>query len=450
MPRGRKRCNRCAALHRSFFCDACEEEIAESLSTRKRSPCVGRRDTARPTPPPSSPNDLIGPAGTACASSCCSSPGPASGQWGCLECGAWTNDSESECDECLEPRGETAVEPEVASTDGTTPSAVPLAKKKSQLTRSGRNTKMTSFYGYGDESFAVKATGGRQGTDPNSFTAAARQVLAEIGADKEVVDGIAALILRLQADVGEERSARVKAEHEAFALKQQLRQVAAKQSGKAVAVRGSIDTTTGEGYGLAPSESRLQRHHAAAVVELIVSKAPDDLLRQHQLARYVLAKLSGEKAVTSAEEKRLEQAKEDVLLSINKFNSELRQKNPGRYSNNARTALQGAAASVVTTGISSLRSRAIVTGFNRHQLSLARKKWAAYLDGDEDYLVELRGALRDDKIPEAWVIWATEEIWIKLTRASEKKKEAMRNPRDRSDKELYPWRFLEMRRANQQ
>ena len=62
-------------------------------------------------------------------------------------------------------------------------------------------------------------------------------------------------------------------------------------------------------------------------------------------------------------------------------------------------------------------------------------------------LTELRGAMRKDKIKQDWVDFAI-GVWADNTRKSERKRDSIRNPKNKSDKTLYRIHWLEMRRSD--
>jgi hypothetical protein len=90
----------------------------------------------------------------------------------------------------------------------------------------------------------------------------------------------------------------------------------------------------------------------------------------------------------------------------------------GRYPNEVRAALQA-----VTMAITSkappgmLSSIARLTRANRFQMALLSNKWDSWLEDSSTPMIELRGQVRSDKLPEAWVKHCT-EVWVQNTRPS--------------------------------
>jgi hypothetical protein len=134
-----------------------------------------------------------------------------------------------------------------------------------------------------------------------------------------------------------------------------------------------------------------------------------------------------------------------VLKSIAKFYSELKKKHKGRYSTQSRMALQAVSTAIVVDSTVSLERISRAVGVKKCHLSEARKRWTAYVNGDEEHLLELRAATRRDKYPEEWVV-SVQDAWVdpEISRVAESTKDAIRNPNDLSDKTLYNKHILEV------
>lgn len=83
-------------------------------------------------------------------------------------------------------------------------------------------------------------------------------------------------------------------------------------------------------------------------------------------------------------------------------------------------------------------------GASVDRLSEGRKHWAEWLSGDCESLIDLRGKIREDSMNKEWIEFAT-GIWKDNTHRSERAKDSLRNPNDRSDKRLYRIHWLEVR-----
>jgi hypothetical protein len=242
-----------------------------------------------------------------------------------------------------------------------------------------------------------------------------------------------------QAEVHLTLSRLKRAEDEVLKTKQA---VAAVFAGPSHVLREQPSELVGVGYGTTAGNKTFYRH-ASTVIDLICKLAKDDPLKQFELARQVYYKLSGETTETSVEE----QAKKDILESLKLFHETLVARNPGRFPNSVRAAVQAVSAAVSATGDSSMAARSRLLGIPAEQLLAGRQKWESFL-ADEGQLTELRGAIRSDKIPDEWLDFLVEDVWLGETRQSEKARDSCRNPHDRSDKETYRWHFLEMRRED--
>ena len=196
------------------------------------------------------------------------------------------------------------------------------------------------------------------------------------------------------------------------------------------------------GKGCAEQQRRCFLIHAKAVKQHIEKLAPDPL-GQLQLASHVNDKMRGVRDSFHRDN----EAWKCMQASLFKFVGSLREATKGRHSNVNRALTQGVCAAVanqVPNG--KLKLVADETGFRWHQLKKARDRWKRWCAGEEKELVELRGAVRKDKISEEWVDFAV-SVWNDHTRKSERKKDSVRNPHNKADKTLHRIHWLEMTRA---
>ena len=92
-----------------------------------------------------------------------------------------------------------------------------------------------------------------------------------------------------------------------------------------------------------------------------------------------------------------------VVGNLKVFFHELRRKYHGRFPNMVRAIQQGVCSTIVTaTPRGSLEKIAQVTGASHSHLSAAYSRWHDWMLDDVDDLVDLRGAVRSDKIPKEW------------------------------------------------
>ena len=90
--------------------------------------------------------------------------------------------------------------------------------------------------------------------------------------------------------------------------------------------------------------------------------------------------------------------------SLLNFFDTLKSTYSGRYPNEIRASLQAVTAAITSKAPAGmLSSIARLTGGSRYQLALASEKWDCWLVDSSTPLIELRGQVRSDKMPEAWV-----------------------------------------------
>lgn len=92
----------------------------------------------------------------------------------------------------------------------------------------------------------------------------------------------------------------------------------------------------------------------------------------------------------------------------------------------------------------SAAAKARVVGVPSKRLSEGKMRYERWLEDDEEFLFVLRGAIRKDKMPREWVDFI-QSMWVdeQCTREGGGSKDVCRNPKDRSDTELYRICWLE-------
>ena len=132
-----------------------------------------------------------------------------------------------------------------------------------------------------------------------------------------------------------------------------------------------------------------------------------------------------------------------VKKSLRTFFAGLNQ--PGRTANMGRAARQAVCAALVVgmEDEQSVNAMGRVLHVDPRHLRRAKKRWEDIFNGDEEAMYDLRGAIRNDKMPREWVDFAI-NVWLEETRASERAKDTIRNPKNRKDKKLHRMHWLEM------
>ena len=203
----------------------------------------------------------------------------------------------------------------------------------------------------------------------------------------------------------------------------------------------TIDADKAVGY----SDAELRRKFRRDVENVqthILDIAGDDPLRQLQLADGAFKRFTASKERLMTDE---QQAGRVVLSCLRDFFGTLRQKYAGRFPNLARAIQQAVGVAIGATAPRGTYAKiASAAGCSLSTVSNGHARWHEWLRGERVDLVDLRGAERSDKIPTKWVDHAREQ-WLACTVKSPKKKDSVRNPHNRRDKELYRVHFKEMR-----
>jgi len=213
-----------------------------------------------------------------------------------------------------------------------------------------------------------------------------------------------------------------------------------------------LKAIVGNGYAHDESGRRLLRMHAAAIVEKIQATAKGDLLGQMQLAEAVKRRLS---PANFEPDKDLYVALA-IAESIRAWMKELKSKYHGRFPNEVRAAYRAVHQAVATAcsdpqykGILdkvSTQDKARLLDTSRKMLEEERDRFAHFLEGDIEHLVELRGKMRSDKFPEEWADFIV-AAWLSehCTRESERTSDEIRNPNSKKDLSTYRIHWLELK-----
>lgn len=191
------------------------------------------------------------------------------------------------------------------------------------------------------------------------------------------------------------------------------------------------------------SKTRTLRHHVQAFHKQLEEKYPKNFVKQLQIVAALLQRF-GSKSRDAKRTARSSVAS-SVLSSITQFYSELKKKHKGRYSTESRMALQAVSTAIIVKPTVSLERISAAVGVKKCHLTRAWKRWTAYVNGDEEHLLELKAATRRDKYPEEWVTFV-QNAWTdsEISRVAESTKDAIRHPNDKSDKILYNKYILEV------
>lgn len=183
----------------------------------------------------------------------------------------------------------------------------------------------------------------------------------------------------------------------------------------------------GVGYTTRNISSKTFSHHVTAIEEHILKLSHGDPLKQLQLAAAVNQRMQG---IRSMREKDQE-AWTYVRNSLKAFFETLHDKYHGRYPNHIRAAQQAVCAAIAN--VVPPRKLHVVSesvGVSVDRLSEGRKHWSQWVSGDRESIMQLRGKIRSDSMPDEWIDFAI-GIWKDNTRRSERAKDSLRNPNDK-------------------
>ena len=198
--------------------------------------------------------------------------------------------------------------------------------------------------------------------------------------------------------------------------------------------------------GCVEGQERILQAHVGHTVQEIEAKARNDALKMIQLGEAVVNRLKGVAVTAPKHVKRWG----CVMNSLQNHFKTLQDACSGRHPNVIRAGQQAVA--VATSNkvpIGHLKAVAKTVGASCDQLRIAKTKWHDIVEGEvKDLLslMELRGKVRKDKMSDEMTDF-TISVWNDNTRASERKKDSMRNPKERrnADARLHRMHWLEMR-----
>ena len=201
--------------------------------------------------------------------------------------------------------------------------------------------------------------------------------------------------------------------------------------------RSIIDEIVGKGYGHTESGERLLRMHAQEVVELILKKAGEDVLKQIELAAAVKNRLTD---VNPNKDLPVALA---IVESVKSWLKEIKNKFKGRFPNDIRSLYQGVH-QAVSLADAKRSDVARLLGTSSRLLKEGRARFWAFIEGKIKDLVVFRGKMRSEQFPEEWAEFIV-ETWCsdRCTRASERSSDEMRNPNTKKDPEWHRLHFLE-------
>ena len=197
----------------------------------------------------------------------------------------------------------------------------------------------------------------------------------------------------------------------------------------------------GVGYTERNISSGCFAQHVKALETHIVQLCLDDPLKQLQLGAAINQRLQGIRDLRDRDY----EAWGYIRNSLKAFFETLQDKYLGRFPNHVRAAQQAVCAAIANAAPP--RKLHVISeelGVSVERLSEGRKHWSDWVAGGRESLMDLRGKIRSDSMDEAWIEFAI-GIWKDNTRRSERAKDSLRNPRDRSDKTLYRVHWLEVR-----
>ena len=183
---------------------------------------------------------------------------------------------------------------------------------------------------------------------------------------------------------------------------------------------------------------RSLRNHVKCIIDNIESITKNNPVKQICLVQELYKKILGSTEIPSSLK-----CQELALASLRSFFETLKTKYNGRYPNDIRQAQQ-----IVCSAIASnypqrkLGQLALATGATTKQLSKAQKRWKDWCDGTAEIFYDKRGQERSDKLPDEWLELAT-DVWMDLTRPSEKAKDSLKHPKKRKDETMYRIRWQE-------
>lgn len=183
----------------------------------------------------------------------------------------------------------------------------------------------------------------------------------------------------------------------------------------------------GQGYTDRNISSKTFSHHVLEIEQHIGVLSKGDALKELQLAAAVNQRMQGIRTLRDKDQ----EAWSYVRNSLKAFFEQLQDKYNGRYPNHIRAAQQAVCAAIANAAPPrKLHVIAEAVGASVDRLSEGRNHWTEWMNGDRESLMDLRGKMRSDGMPDEWVEFAV-DIWKANTRRSERSKDSVRNPNDR-------------------
>ena len=182
---------------------------------------------------------------------------------------------------------------------------------------------------------------------------------------------------------------------------------------------------------------------AQTIIEHIRKISNGDVVRMSQLSQFVLDGLHGQETVmkSRATQEREQdadlQVQTAIISGIKTWMDTMKSEFTDRYVNDIRAAQQAVASAIACElEHGQFRRAQRMTSLRREKLAAGHARFHAWLEGEVESLYDTRGAERSDRYPEEHRQW-THQFWLDECRASEKAKDGIRNPHDRSDKQYH-------------
>ena len=197
----------------------------------------------------------------------------------------------------------------------------------------------------------------------------------------------------------------------------------------------------GSGYTQRNVASGCFLKHVKAIEDQIIDASQGDSLKQLQLATAVSQRLNGIRALRDRDI----EAWSYVRNALKAFFAKIHERHRGRFPQHMRAAQQAVCAAI-SNAAPQRKLHVLASEFNisAERLSEGRKHWTSWLCGDRESIADLCGQARSDRMPDEWLAHAV-DTWTGQTRRSERAKDSLRNPSDKSDKTLYRVHWLEVR-----
>ena len=195
-----------------------------------------------------------------------------------------------------------------------------------------------------------------------------------------------------------------------------------------------------------PSASkRTAQRHRAAILHTLTETVGSDPTKQIELASSVLNVLQKRPVQPSARVSRAEQnelrAQKFIVCSLRHALRTLRHRHIGRYTHSDRVLQQSILSSAsCKLPAGTLAAAARILDTDERDLALAQSRWEEYEAGERTVFDEAEKAAT----PYQYVEFVREQ-WLERTRESERMRDEIRNPNDKSDPILYRVHYQEDR-----